>query len=119
MIPEHAQRTLALEAPGGPAQRLAIVAPSIARPGEPFAVKLAALDCMGYPSVECDGAAEPIAGPAEGLTQPVRFEHGKPAVGGIGGLTLGEARAQSPRIATGQSMSSGTTGSLPTTTASG
>ncbi len=90
MIPEHAQRTLALEAPGGPAQRLAIVAPSIARPGEPFAVKLAALDCMGYPSVECDGAAEPIAGPAEGLTQPVRFEHGKPAVGGIGGLTLGE-----------------------------
>jgi len=93
MLHKWSERVLATEAPGGPARGLSVIVPSIVRPGEPFAVKLAALDCLGYPSVECDGAAEPIEGPAESLTRPVRFECGKPAVGEIGGLTAVRAAA--------------------------
>lgn len=60
-----------------------MVVPSFVRPGEPFSVKLAALDRMGYPSLECDAAARPIEAQAEGLGQAVSFESGRPAVASI------------------------------------
>ncbi len=86
------ERILAVEAPGGPAARLSIVAPSV---GEPFTVRLAALDAKAYPSVECDDVARPAAGPAEGLAE-VAFEAGRPAVASIDGVTIEDAGRHRP-----------------------
>lgn len=83
------ERILAVEAPGGPVERLSVVAPSVVRPGEPFTVRLAGLDAKAYPSVECDDVARPIGGPAQGLAE-VRFEDGRPAVGFIDGVRIAE-----------------------------
>ncbi len=85
---EFFERVLAVEAPGGPADRLSVIVPSIVRPGERFAVKLAALDVHGYPSVECDASVRPLPGPARGPGQVLVFQEGKPAVGRLADLCL-------------------------------
>jgi hypothetical protein len=86
------ERILAVEAPGGQVARLSVVAPSIVRPNEPFAIKLAALDAKAYPSVECDAVARPMDGPAPKLPE-VRFEADHPAVATIEGARISRRRA--------------------------
>ena len=54
--PELDRNVIALEAPGGVPASLDVVVPSIIRPGEPFDVRLAVLDAVGYPSMEADVA---------------------------------------------------------------
>ncbi len=83
------ERILAVEAPGGPVERLTIVAPSVVRPGEALSVRLAGLDAKAYPSVECDGVARPVDGPARGLGE-VAFETRRPAVASIESVTIVE-----------------------------
>jgi|LSQX01.2.fsa_nt_gb hypothetical protein len=83
------ERILAVEAPGGQVARLSVVAPSIVRPDEPFAIKLAALDAKAYPSVECDAVARPVDGPAPKLPE-VGFEADHPAVATIEGARISE-----------------------------
>lgn len=83
------ERILAVEAPGGQVARLSVVAPSIVRPNEPFAIKLAALDAKAYPSVVCDVAARPVDGPAPKLPE-VGFEADHPAVATIEGARIPE-----------------------------
>ncbi len=83
------ERILAVEAPGGSVERLSIVAPSVVRPDEPFAIRLAALDAKAYPSVECDAAAKSVDGPAADLPE-VTFNEGHPAVGTIEGARIAE-----------------------------
>ena len=73
------ERILALEAPGGPPARLTAVAPSIVEPGQPFAVRLAAVDAVGFPSLECDGVVRVCDAAAYGLPAEVRFEANRPA----------------------------------------
>ena len=90
MLDALSERILAVEAPGGPVARLQVVVPSIVTPGEPFTVKLAALDEKVYPSIECDGAARPAEGPAQGLPDAVAFEEGRPAIAFIEGVSLPE-----------------------------
>ncbi len=81
MIDALSERILNLEAPGGPLTRLSVVAPSIVAPGEPFALRLAALDANGYPSIECDAAARADVG-------VLAFTTGRPAVGSLDGSAL-------------------------------
>jgi len=83
------ERILAVEAPGGAVERLSIVAPSVVRPDEPFAIRLAALDALAYPSMECGGAARPVDGPAANLPE-VQFDAGHPAIGAIEGARISE-----------------------------
>lgn len=83
------ERILAVEAPGGAVDRLSVVAPSVVRPGERFAVRLAALDEKAYPSMECDAAARPTDGPADGLRE-VAFERGRPAVASMEGVSIAD-----------------------------
>lgn len=83
------ERILSVEAPGGSVERLSVVAPSVVRPDEPFAIRLAALDAKGYPSVECDGTARPVDGPAPNLPE-VQFDEGHPAVGTIEGARISQ-----------------------------
>ncbi len=83
-----AERILAVEAPGGPVARLSVVVPSVVTPGEAFAVKLAAVDEKGYPSLECGEAARPVEGPWVGLPDAVAFEEGRPAIAIIEGVSL-------------------------------
>lgn len=83
------ERILAVEAPGGPVERLSIVTPSVVRPDEPFAVKLAALDEKAYPSLKCAAAAVPLDGPARKLPE-VQFEAGHPAVASIEGARISD-----------------------------
>ncbi|MCD6359273.1 MAG: hypothetical protein J7M38_00325 [Armatimonadetes bacterium] len=90
MMDALSERILAVEAPGGPVARLQVVVPSIVGPGEPFTVKLAALDAKAYPSVECDDAAHSVAGPARGVPESVPFAGGRPAIAFIEGVTLPE-----------------------------
>ena len=88
------ERILAQEAPGGRATRLSIVAPSIVEVGEPFSVRLAALDSLGYPSVECGDAASPLDAAAFGLPDRVVFEPGRPAAHLIDAGVLRDAGIQ-------------------------
>ncbi|MGI5818608.1 MAG: DUF3604 domain-containing protein [Armatimonadota bacterium] len=83
------ERILAVEAPGGAFERLSIVAPSVVRPDEPFAIRLAAVDAKAYPSLECSAAARPLDGPAPKLPE-VQFEAGHPAVGAIEGARISQ-----------------------------
>jgi len=54
--PQFHQKVIAQEAPGGAPAEVSVVAPTVVRPGEPFALKVAVLDAHGYPTVEFDGA---------------------------------------------------------------
>lgn len=83
----YEQRILAGEAPGGAPAKLQVVIPSITAPGRAFEARIAVLDELGYPSLEC---AEPVLLRAPGLPAPVRlpFGRGVPAVGAVSGLVL-------------------------------
>lgn len=84
-------RVLAQEAPGGPAARLHVVAPSRVEVGQPFAVKLSALDHMGLPSVECDGVIRAHDAAAFGLPSEIRCDKAQPAVHQIDGVRIEQA----------------------------
>lgn len=82
------QRTLAGEAPGGAPAYVSAVLPTVAAPGEPVAVRVAVMDELGLPSLECDGAVR-IRGPFAGDdTIEVPFEAGRPACARVEGITL-------------------------------
>ncbi len=83
------ERILAVEGPGGPVDRLQIVAPSVVRPEEQFAIRLAAVDAKAYASLECDDVARLADGPAEGVGE-VTFEAGRPAIASIEGASIAE-----------------------------
>ena len=88
--PPFAQRVLALEAPGGEAAELSLVAPSVCAPGEPVRLKVAVLDALGYPSVECDGVVRIEADFARPRSMAIAFVSGRPATGWIDGVTIPE-----------------------------
>ena len=88
------ERILAQEAPGGRPTRLSIVAPSIVQVGAPFSVRLAALDALGYPSVECGDAARAHDAAGCGLPDSVVFEPGRPAVQQLASVALQHAGLQ-------------------------
>lgn len=67
--------------------RLSVVGPSVVRPGETFALKLAALDADGYPSRECESTA---AVTHRGRTHEVVFQSGRPAVATLDGFSVHE-----------------------------
>jgi len=50
--PAFHHRVITQEAPGGPAQEVYLVAPTIVATDEPFRLRLAVLDADGYPSVD-------------------------------------------------------------------
>ena len=85
-----AQRVLVLEAPGGEAAELSLVAPSVCAPGEPARLKIAVLDALGYPSVEFEGLVRVSAGFARPRTAEIVFKAGLPAVGWIAGFAIPE-----------------------------
>ena len=80
------RKTLAVEAPGGPPTRLTLVMPTVTAPGAAFPVRIAALDGCGYPSMELQGAVR-VDLEGEPLGE-ISFEHGEPAVGVMGDVTL-------------------------------
>jgi hypothetical protein len=82
--PRFHQKVIAQEAPGGPPARVSLVAPTIAAPGEPFALKLAVLDELGFPTVAFDGGVE-VAG-----VGALAFERGGPALAEWAGVSLEE-----------------------------
>ncbi|MBS3762620.1 MAG: hypothetical protein KGZ25_04860 [Planctomycetes bacterium] len=84
------EKILKQEAPGGSPALLSLVVPSITRPGQPFELKLAILDSMGYPSLEYEGSVE-VTPPGGGGSQSLlRFETGEPAIGQVSGIRLRE-----------------------------
>ncbi len=86
--PHLARRVLALEAPGGKAAAVSLVVPTITVPGEPFTVKVAVLDELGYPSTEFDGAVK-LRGPLAGAGEiEVPFVRGLPAVAHVAGVVI-------------------------------
>jgi len=87
---EFHQKVIAQEAPGGPASEVGLVAPTVARPGEPIVLKVAALDADGYPSVELDGAVWIRAPFAEPSLIEVPFRAGQPALAMVQGVRLKE-----------------------------
>ena len=86
--PRMQQRILASEAPGGEPASVALVAPTVAVPGEPVRLTVAATDADGYPSLACDGVVR-IRGPLEpaGAVE-VPFRAGEPAVARVEGVAL-------------------------------
>ena len=86
---EFEQRVLSIEAPGGAAATIKLTVPTITVPGEPFALKVALADEMGYPSVEFDGAVTVRGEFAEPKTVEIAFAKGRPAVAAVGGVAIG------------------------------
>jgi len=86
--PALARRVLAGEAGGGAPSRVAVVVPTITRPGEPFTVKLAVVDAAGLPSVAFDGAVSVRLPDAPQEVVEVAFAAGSPAVAQIRGVRL-------------------------------
>ena len=87
--PPTAQKILTLEAPGGRPETLQLVAPSITRPGQPFVLKLAVADHMGYPSVEVGGAVTIRGDFASPASVRLPFAKGQPAVAEVHGVAIG------------------------------
>ncbi len=83
----EAERLIAIEAPGGAPAKLSVVAPSIVEPGEPFTLKLAALDEDGYPSLACDAVVR-FPDAVEGLPAEIAFDSRRPALAQISGVSL-------------------------------
>jgi len=81
-------RVMAIEAPGGPAERVSLVAPTIAAPGEELCLKLAVADAMGYPSLEFEGDVVIRCQRAEPGEIVIRFHRGLPAVAMVRGVTI-------------------------------
>jgi len=84
------ERVLTQESPGGQPARLSVVAPSVVEVGEPFSLRFAALDGVGYPSIECDAEAVALDASSIGVPEHVAFEPGRPAVHQIDGAALRE-----------------------------
>jgi len=84
---EH--RVMAGEAPGGQGERVALVAPTIAKVGEPLVLKVAVADAMGYPSVQFEGDVTIRCPQAESGEIVVPMRRGVPAVAVVRGVTLG------------------------------
>ena len=82
------RRVLAEEAPGGEPRSVSIVVPSVGRPGEPLAVKVAVLDEWGHPSLGFGGEVRLECPSARPGAIEIAFEPGRPAV----------AAAQGPAI---------------------
>ena len=82
------QRVLSAEAPGGEPASVSVVAPTVVRPGEPFALRVAVADEDGYPSVACEGAVRIGGGFAQPGEVDVPFEPGKPAVARVEGVVI-------------------------------
>jgi hypothetical protein len=89
--PRLAQRVLAVEAPGGPPDRVTLTLPSVASPDELIELKIAVLDERGYPSTEYDGALELSLPWGETRSLSVPFRAGEPAVASVAGLSAGPA----------------------------
>jgi len=83
------RRVMATEAPGGPGDRAELVAPTIAKVGEPVDLKVAVADAMGYPSVQFDGEVTIRCPQAEPSEVVVPLRRGEPAVALVRGVTLG------------------------------
>jgi len=88
--PPFHQKVIALEAPGGEPASVSLVAPTIVAPGEPFLLKIAVLDAVGYPCVGFEGVVwvrAPFAGHA--LIE-VPFRAGQPALAALQRLAIAE-----------------------------
>ena len=83
-------KTLGIEAPGGPPTTVMMVVPTITRPGEPFSVKVALADDLGYPSVAFGGVLTLRGAFARPKSIEVTFEEGAPAVAEVPGVTIAE-----------------------------
>ncbi len=84
------RKVLALEARGGPPARVQVSAMSRVGKGEVFELRVAALDEVGYPSVECGEKVVVRGGFASPVETVVAFERGQPAVARVEGM---EARS--------------------------
>ena len=85
--PAFHRRVLKIEAPGGKAEALSLVVPTVVRPGERFRVKLAVTDRDGYPSIAFGGSVT-VARPDSGAEEDVCFTEGEPAVAALEGVSL-------------------------------
>jgi len=83
--PQLVQRIFSQEAPGGVPASVSLIVPTVTRVGEPFTLKIAVLDSLGYPSVCC---IEPVR--IDGLPV-VQFHDGQPAIAAIQGITINQA----------------------------
>ena len=54
--PPFHQKVLSQEAAGSAPAVIDVVVPTVVAPGEPFALRVAVLDVMGYPSLDCRGS---------------------------------------------------------------
>ena len=88
--PPFHHKVITLEAPGGEPAEAYLVAPTHVALDEPFALRVAVLDAIGYPSVEFDGCVR-IAGDfaSEPLIE-VPFRKGRAAVARVEGVSIAE-----------------------------
>ncbi|MCE5276970.1 MAG: hypothetical protein ABFD92_19815 [Planctomycetaceae bacterium] len=87
--PAQARKVLTLEAPGEAPDRVAVVIPTITRPGMPFEARVAVLDKWGYPSVKCSGRVR-LIGSDGAVVAAVEFRPGVAAVAAVRNLHLEE-----------------------------
>jgi len=86
--PSFHQRVLAVEAPGGEPWKVAVVIPTVTRPGKPFDVKISVMDDNGYPSM-CSDIVIKVRDDAEkSVIAEVGFCRGRPAVATIKNVTI-------------------------------
>ncbi|KPJ52021.1 MAG: hypothetical protein AMS16_06975 [Planctomycetes bacterium DG_58] len=85
------EKLLRIEAPGGEPVVVNMVVPTVTEPGEPFVLKIALADEMGYPSVEYGGSVTVRGNFAVPDSVRVEFEKGRPAVAHLHGVTISEA----------------------------
>ncbi|MFW6133050.1 MAG: hypothetical protein ACOC8F_04080 [Planctomycetota bacterium] len=88
--PQRDRRILAVEAPGAAPERAQLVAPTVVRPRQAFALRLALADATGYPSVAFDGAVTIRGAFAAPKQAEVRFAAGEPAVAVADGFVIPE-----------------------------
>ena len=88
--PPFHHRVITLEAPGGPAREVSLVAPTVVARVEPFRLRVAVLDADGYPSVEFEGSVWIRAGFARESLIEVPFRPGRAAVAMVEGVRIAE-----------------------------
>jgi len=88
--PAFHRKVITLEAPGGPAREVCLVAPTIVARDEPFRLKVAVLDAIGYPSVEFEGSVWIRARFASESLIEVPFRPGRAAVAMVEGVSIAE-----------------------------
>jgi len=86
--PRFSQRVLALEAPGAEPATVSLVVPTITAVGEPFTVKVAVLDELGYVSTQLDGRVRVRAPFARPGALEVPFRSGLPATAQVRGVVI-------------------------------